>query len=178
MKKNELLKIILSFFILFHLLAVGIYPNPNSVLTQSLSPLIRNYGNQLGLNTTWQFFSPNPGSIRYLEYDVIVENEEDIKIDKYSFPPQEDSSLWKANQGRLFYYSIRMISDTNNIANFLIPYLCRKHPEATSVALKAIDKRIPSMAKARYQGATGFSELQQQVDVPEQELGCERKGAE
>ena len=175
---NKSLPVILSLFIVFHLCSVLLYPNPGSVLYRYVEPLISGYGNQLGLNTTWQFFSPNPGSLRHLEYNVIIESDDDIDIVPFTYPPQNEASLLKANQARLFYYTVRMITHQPHIENHLIPYLCRKHPEATSIALKAIDKKIPSMAKARLLEVDTFSDLHQDLDIPEQEFGCEREGGE
>lgn len=178
MKREGAIKIILSVFLVIHLIAVLLFPNPYSLLNHFFAPLINPYGNQLGLNTTWQFFSPDPGSLRYLEYDVVIESEENIDVQRQTFPPQQDSSLWKANQARIFYYAVRMVSHSDSIGNYLIPYLCRKHPEATSIALKAVDKRIPSMAKARSQKAASFQELHQEMDIPEQEASCRKESEE
>ncbi|MCB0390925.1 MAG: hypothetical protein KDD58_06535 [Bdellovibrionales bacterium] len=172
---NRKITILLSLFIVFHFIAVLLYPNPSSVLYRYLEPIVGAYGNQFGFNTTWQFFSPDPGSLRYIKYNVIIESDDKIDIHKYTFPPQMDPSLLKSNQARLFYYTVRMITHQPNIENFLIPYLCRKHPEATSIALKPIDKKIPTMEKARYQQADSFSDLHQNVYIPEQEFGCQRE---
>ena len=73
---NKVLPIILSLYIVFHLTSVLLYPNPGSVLYRYMEPLISSYGNQFGFNTTWQFFSPNPGSLRYVEYSVIQDRKQ------------------------------------------------------------------------------------------------------
>ena len=140
-----------------------------------MEPLIGSYGNQFGLNTTWQFFSPNPGSLRYLDYNAIIESEDKVDIESYTFPPQGDEVFFKTNQARMFYYMVRMITHSQNIADYLIPYLCRKHPQATSIAIKAVDKQIPTMEKARLQHAEDFSELWREAEIPEQEFGCSRE---
>jgi hypothetical protein len=172
--KAKWLPLILSVFLIYHIVAILLYPNPGSVLYRYLDPVFSAYGNQLGLNTTWQFFSPNPGTFRYLSYDTVIETDDDIDLKSYTFPPQDDSLL-QTNQARLFYFTVRMISHPPNIKKFLVPYLCRKHPEATSIALKAVDKRIPSMAKAKIFAAESFRDMHEEADIPEEEFGCDRE---
>jgi hypothetical protein len=170
MKKNEVVRILISIFIVYHLIAVMLYPNPFSILSRDFSGLFNSYGNLLALNTTWQFFSPNPGAIKYINYDVIKEQDADFNISTFQFPPQDDKHLWKDNKGRLFYFTVRMISSSQNMSQFLIPFLCRKHSDADSIVIKAIEKNIPNIESAKM-GA----ETEDNMNLPEQEYSCERE---
>lgn len=166
------IKNIFSVFIIFHLFAIVLYPNPSSVLARELAPYINWYGNSLGLNTTWQFFSPDPGNIRSIEYQVIVEDEDNIKIFNHKWPP-DDESLFTNNIGRRFYFSLRTILDSYRREMFFIPYLCQVHPEATSITIKAVQELVSSIEKAKIE-SLGYDEIDEPMIVPAQEYGCER----
>ncbi len=173
MLKNRAFQFLLSLFILFHLCAVLLFPNPSSILSRNLSFFFNDYGNLLGLNTTWQFFSPNPGAMKYIDYDVIVEKEDEFDIKNYQFPPQGSQRNLKPNHSRLFYFAVRMVSSGENISRFFIPYLCRKHPEATSIAIKTVEKRILPIERVKL-AQDDLLDEEGDYRLPDQELSCSR----
>ena len=172
---RNLIKILLSLAIIYHLLAVIVFPNPNSILARSLAPLINPYGNTLGLNTTWQFFSPDPGHLRYVSYQVVVETGEDFQLEDFSWPPDNTEGMFTANIGRRFYHAFRTVLTDDKRQNYLVPFLCRKHPQATSIVIKTVNKVIPSIEEMQLESYSKFSDVQKTLPVPSQEYGCERE---
>lgn len=165
-------KIFFSVFILFHLLCIVIFPNPYSVLARSFSSYINPYGNLFGFNTTWQFFSPDPGMLRYIDYQVVEEKDENIQIHDYRWPPL--TSFFSENRARKFYYGLRTALSEEKRKDFFVSFLCRLHPEATSIVIKTVSESIPSMEKMRVSSAKGFSDAVETIGIPMQEFGCER----
>ena len=175
--KRKIAEGLATLFILFHLLAVLVYPNPYSVLARYVQPIINPYGNLFGLNTTWQFFSPDPGQLRHIEYDVIVEDGEEIDFDTHTWPP-DDKNLLQVNRARRFYHAVRTIVAPARAELYLVPFLCRKHPQATSIAIKAIEKRAPSMERAELEGES-FSKMNElSQSLQPQEYFCMREKGE
>ena len=168
-------RLLVSIFLIYHLVAVLLFPNPYSVLARSLQPIFNSYGNLFGLNTTWQFFSPNPGQLRYIEYDVIVETESNIDISHHKWPPQDGSIYFKENLSRRFYHAVRTIMSPQSQEELLVPFLCRKHKNATSIAIKAVQKFVPTLERAKVENADSFSQLLKEIEVTAAEFGCQRE---
>src|SRR5437867_2035354 len=90
--KINFFKIVLSCFIIFHIISVFVLPNPESIVYRNLT-LIPQYGNLFGLNTTWRFFSPNP-LIRLLEYDVFYRDKDgQLQMTSHQYPSMADHEL-------------------------------------------------------------------------------------
>ena len=83
-------KVSLSVFICFHITTMILVANPSSLLSRMAPHFMISYASTLGLNTTWQFFSPNPMGERYLEYEIHTENEPTFDDEQYYhyWPPQ------------------------------------------------------------------------------------------
>ncbi len=147
MKSSLIAKIILSVFVIYHLVAVTLIPNPDSLLTRTLSPLILPYTNTFGLNTPWQFFSPDPSSHVYFEYELSPPDE-NSKISTYRWPPASKEGYLADNYMRLIYHSRYTTSSPDRIDQFLIPWLCRHHPGAREITLRTLSEELISIDKA------------------------------
>lgn len=75
MAKNWV-KILLSLFIVYHLMILIISPNFHSVLGKEFGFLFIKYANTLNISMPWQFFSPDPTKIAYWEYNIEFLNPE------------------------------------------------------------------------------------------------------
>lgn len=140
------LKAGLSVFILFHLTTVIVLANPGSLLAHALSPLVNGYGSTFGLNTTWQFFSPDPGPKLLFQYEF-VRKDGSIDPATYVWPPEAGNKSPFSNYQRLIYYPIRTTSSEERVEKFFIPWLCRQNPSAESVSLSIVAFEVPSMEK-------------------------------
>jgi hypothetical protein len=148
-KKRRILKVLLSLFVVYHIAAVLLMPNPDSFLTQEIGFLFRGYASTLGLNTPWRFFSPEPSSHVYFEYDLMPEGAEG---GAHRWPPASRRGYLADNYMRLIYNSRFVTSSPERIEKFLIPWLCRLHPGTEEVSLRTLSEELVSLQKARLIG--------------------------
>src|SRR3954467_1869488 len=94
-KRNltSILKLVFSLFLLYHLAVIVIMPNPSSLLGRKYSRYLTDYANSLGLNTTWQFFSPGPAPVFYLEYTIEKPGGEEDET-SYQIPERRRASYY------------------------------------------------------------------------------------
>ena len=71
-----------SLFLLWHSLALVVGPAPGSYSMGKVYPIFKPYLQFLQIDTTWGFFSPEPGTGIVLRYDV-----EDSSGREYYFKP-------------------------------------------------------------------------------------------
>ncbi|MGE3759713.1 MAG: hypothetical protein AB7H97_18245, partial [Pseudobdellovibrionaceae bacterium] len=74
-------KVLISVWLVYHMATIILMPNGTSIVGRKYQHLFLNYANSISLNTTWNFFSPDPAHTIYLEYVVFFENDlgEEIK---------------------------------------------------------------------------------------------------
>lgn len=146
---NKLIQIVLSLFLIYHLLAIFILPNFNSILGETVGPYVLKYATTLNISNTWQFFSPNPSMEIFweyeLEYNASVEDslsdeviEKEMKV--YRWPPLTSDEFYRVSFMRKVYHSRNSTQNQKSIRNFLIPWLCKKHPEAKSIFIRTVVK--------------------------------------
>lgn len=152
------MKVAASAALVFHLLAVLIFPNPNSIIFREM-PFLSFYGNLLGLNTTWRFFSPNP-LIRTVEYTVYSydESAETFEASKvWQYPESVEAVGNRETFNRLLNFAM-LAANTAEWANALLgPILCRKHVSADVIALYQVKTEFLPIEKARMMQASGES---------------------
>ena len=172
------MRILLSLFLVYHLIAVVLLPNPYSVVGRVFTPLFTTYASTLGMNTTWQFFSPNPMPHRYLSYtfsssetaeeaDKVIEGEDE---DHY-WPPRDRSQIWRENYNRQVYHSVVTTVLRDKTPTHLIPWLCQRHPGAVSISLYAHAKQLPSIERAKIEGKS-IAEMAEIQDMNLGEFSC------
>jgi hypothetical protein len=156
---QTLLKAFLSLFIVFHIFAVVILPNPESIVNRVLSPIIVPYGSFLGVNTTWRFFSPNP-LVRLLVYEVFSRNADGVLEGKtYRYPRTLQEEGLRETFNRKFSNSMFMMARLEYITDVLRPSLCKWHPEAETIAISMTGRVLSSIEKTKFEGAKTRDEL-------------------
>lgn len=143
-------KILFSIFILFHLAVIIIFPNGSSYLGRA-STLLVPYANILGLNTTWNFFSPDPAHTMFLKYSIRFEDADgnELREPLDGFIPPEKEQIAVDSSKRRFLYAVRfLILDTNRMKVILGPWLCRQNPGASHVKMEQMLEPIPNLDKA------------------------------
>lgn len=144
-------KVCLSLVILFHLLTMVILANGSSWLGRHTQGWSVPYGNIIGINTTWNFFSPDPAHTMFIRYRVSFEddygNETAEPIE--GFIPEEKESVVFDSSKRRFLYAMRfLILDHRRLESIMGPYLCRKFPGAHRVHIEHILQAIPPLDRA------------------------------
>lgn len=149
--KSQTLKFLLSLFIIFHLSVIIILANGGSYLGRSLQKYLLPYANTIGLNTTWNFFSPDPAHTMYIRYvqHFDDENGNEIKESVESYIPAEKEKISIDSSKRRFLYAIRfLLLDTTRMNTILAPWLCKSNPEASSIFIEQIFEAIPGLDRA------------------------------
>lgn len=149
-KATSTLKAIISIFLIFHLMTIVVMANGGSYLGRKLSFLVP-YANSIGLNTTWNFFSPDPAHTMYFRSIVYFEDEngENIKDpEEEYFPPERTNVVIDGTKRRLLYAMRFLMIDTVRIEMLLGPWLCRSHPGSTSLTIEQTIETIPPLDRA------------------------------
>jgi hypothetical protein len=151
-KLQRATKLFLSAFICLQLLTIFICPNPDSIIFRAFYSSIVVYGNLFGLNTTWRFFSPDP-SVRLFEYDAFS-RDSDGKLhgESYRYPKtlaeEPSREIFNRKMNNEMYVVARSMVDKT-----LGPLLCRRHPEAETLAVFMKGRNFPTIEKSVFQGS-------------------------
>ncbi len=135
--------------ILFHFVVILLVPNRDSYINQSFMPVVGPYVNLISMNTAWQFFSPDPGLATYL-YARIQRGSELMAED--NMPPEDDEFLFRTSFNRRVATMRFVGKDPERTRTILIPWLCQKYPEATSVHIDKVVVPVPSLDAVKLGG--------------------------
>ncbi|MFN7454664.1 MAG: hypothetical protein ACK5RO_08385 [Pseudobdellovibrionaceae bacterium] len=173
-------KLLLSLFLIYHVITMVVLANGSSYLGRSLGPWLTPYANSLGLNTTWNFFSPDPAHTMYLRVVVRfldafgVEQKESIEF--YVPPGKEKISLDSGE--RRFLYTMRfMLLDPRRLETVIAPYFCREFPEASEIFIEHILEKIPNLDSAQVSGAGERDVIQANEGMLSQTVSCHNREA-
>lgn len=142
------LRVLLSIFIVYHLIVISVLANGGSFLGRKLGPWISPYGNLFGVNVVWNFFAPDPAHTMYIHYVVhFLDSEEGTQLDPVEgfIPPEKEKIVVNTSKRRFLYAMRSLIFDEKRMKVFLGPFLCRQHPGADSIVIKNILEPIPSL---------------------------------
>lgn len=138
------LRILLSVFICYQLLAAIVLANGSSFLGRAMDPWIRTYANLFAFNVTWNFFAPDPAHTMYIHYFVHFDDESQEPFEGY-IPPEKEQIVIDSSRRRFLYAMRFMIIDENRLKVILGPFLCRQHPGASMVRITNILEPIPNL---------------------------------
>jgi hypothetical protein len=150
MKTQVLLKAFLSVWLIYHLANVIVLGNGGSIAARRLEPYLLPYSNTLGINSTWNFFSPDPAHTMYFEYRIRFENEkgDTIKEPIEGFlPPEKRQLVLNSSERRLLYAMRFLIIEPSRLQNIMAPWLCRKYPGASEISIRHYVYSIPNLDK-------------------------------
>lgn len=125
-------------------------PLISSIIGRRIGPYVIPYANILGLNATWEFFSPDPPAPLYFDYTIYFEDEEGNEVAPSidgTFPEGGLEFTNNPNKIRL-KTSVRLLAmSQGKTDSIFISYLCRQHPKATRVYLKPVIELLPPIEK-------------------------------
>ncbi len=150
MKKT--IRVIFLIYIFYHLVVIVLMPNPTSLFSRQWGCFIAPYANTIGMNQTWEFFSPDPPTPFYFNYSVHFENlsgeEIEPSIESY-FPEWRTQPTNHPNKIRL-KTTVRFLALREDSAgNAFALYLCRKYPKATRVIVRSTFEFVPPLEKVK-----------------------------
>ncbi len=147
-KPKMALQILLSILICFHLIAILVLPNNSSFLGRSLDRWLTPYGNLFGFQVAWNFFAPDPAHTMYIHYFVhfdSAEGEEPKETIEGYIPPEKEEIVIDSSKRRFLYAMRFMIIDEKRLKVILGPFLCRRHPGASSIRVENILEPIQNL---------------------------------
>ena len=151
--------------------------NGSSFLGRYLGQYYFAVANTIGVNTTWNFFSPDPAHIMYIRY--IVHFDDDYgnptqESKEYFYPEQKDGSDFSMDVRRQNYMMRFLALDSERISKFFIPWICKKNPGATQVQFEIIINHIPSLDKVITLQDTPYAELLTTDEINQNVYTCEK----
>jgi hypothetical protein len=173
------LKVILSFFIIYHLATVTILPMGSGLLIRELGRYFVPYANLFQLNTTWQFFSPGPSPIFYLEYTYLFETDDGGETESEpNLLPERRTGFGYSDFYNRRLFSMRFFSlNEQRLVRYLVPWLCRQNEKATSVSVRQKFGQIQSVERARTgRDLESFSDMAEPMNFPSSTHSCPRDG--
>jgi len=142
------LKSIALIFIGLHLIVILILPNVNSYAARHWMPtFLISYANQVGLNSTWNFFSPEPAHTMYYEYQIFL-NDDSVDPVIGFIPPQKKDVVTHSSDRRMLYAMRYFLLDSRRVERILIPFLCRKFPDSSRISIRHYLFQLPSLEQA------------------------------
>jgi hypothetical protein len=149
--------------------------NGSSFLGRKLGFIYTPVANSIGLNTTWNFFSPDPAHTMYLKYRILFKdeygNEKKEAIEKFFPADAEDNNFWP-NHRRLTYVMRFLAIDSNRIQNFLVPWICKQNPEATDIQTEMLLYRIPALDVVSTLKQENYNEMLNQEQINQMTYAC------
>ncbi|OFZ31964.1 MAG: hypothetical protein A2622_12055 [Bdellovibrionales bacterium RIFCSPHIGHO2_01_FULL_40_29] len=146
---NKISKLIAGFVFFYIVAMIVVLGNGSSFMGRYFQDFFNPIANSIGLNTTWNFFSPDPAQTMYLRYFVIFEDEYgNTTADTVEgfYPKSKDlGGDFRLDKKRDSYAMRFLAVDPYRIEVFFTPWLCRKNPGATKVQVELIVNRIPSL---------------------------------
>lgn len=174
----RVLKSFLSIFLVYHLLAISILPMGKGLLIRELGRHFYTYANIFGLNTTWQFFSPGPSPIFYLEYSFTYPEAADgsIEMSEPKLLPEKRVGFGVSDFYSRRLYSMRFLSlDEGRLEKYLAPWFCKQDLRAESVTVRQKFGEIQNVERHRGDDdVEGFSEMSDAHDLPPKTFRCVR----
>lgn len=145
--KSARARLLVSFFLLFHLFGVVTTPNRMSFLTQTLAPVYYPYLSLLGLYSTWSFFAPEP-FYAPVHIDYKIERHGGMPVEG-RFPPAENPYAFRDRFNRRISLTRQVIGTEGNIRGMFMNWLCHEYPGLDSAQLWAVMATIPSLEQVK-----------------------------
>ncbi len=172
------LKLILSVWIIYHVFCIVVLPDGSSFLGRYFEPVMLPYANTLGINTTWNFYSPDPANTMYFSYSVHFENDqgEELKpsIQEY-LPPEKDQIVTDSSKRRLLYAMRFLALDPHRLQVLMAPWICREYEGATRIYISHVVERIPSLDEVMSRENESVADLRVKEKSPGMQYNCKSK---
>ncbi|HET7747216.1 MAG TPA: hypothetical protein VFM29_07935 [Vicinamibacteria bacterium] len=162
MAKPALARIAASLLIANHLLVIVLYPNQGFYLTERLAGWLRPYASLLGVNSTWIFFAPHPGSPIYFEYEL------DLPGGGRGVFPAPGPYAFRQMHDRRIAFALG--SQNGHVRDMLRGWICRQAPGARRMSLRLVTVPPPSIEEVE----AGFrlNDLTRRRTLSTEELAC------
>ena len=146
---NKTKKFFFTSLFFYFVAMIIVFGNGSSFLGRYFQSVFNPVANTIGLNTTWNFFSPDPAHTMYLKYYVLFEddygNETADTIIGYYPDSKDQGDDFRLDKKRDSYAMRFLAVDPYRIETFFTPWICRKHPTAKKLQVELFVNRIPTL---------------------------------
>lgn len=146
----NLFKKVFIVFCIYHSVVMVMMPNSASIVGRKAGSYFAPYANLIGLNGTWEFFSPDPPQPLFFDYRIYFENSngEEVKptIQAY-FPEWKIDRTLHPNHIRL-KNTVRFFAlNQKAMEGAFVSWLCRRYQGATRVKINEIMEPVETIDK-------------------------------
>jgi hypothetical protein len=135
-------------FCVYHFVVMVMMPNSASIVGRKAGRYFAPYANLIGLNGTWEFFSPDPPQPLFFDYRVYFENSngEEVKPSvKAYFPEWKIDRTLHPNRIRM-KNAVRFFAlNQKAVEVAFVGWLCRKYEGATRVNINEIMEPVETL---------------------------------
>lgn len=166
-------RFLLGLIFVYFISLMVVMGNGASFLGYYLSPIYLPVASTIGLNTTWNFFSPDPAHKMTMRVTLIKSDgsEDNLIYPKISENGEFDFDL----RHRRFSYVIRfLIMDMAKIEGFFAPWICRQYPDTERLYIQTEIEKIPALQKAVTFKDSIFNDLLEKQLVSEVSFDCSK----
>lgn len=178
MKKAALpFKVFLSLWVVYNIFTMMVMPNVGAYLGRSSAKFITPYANTVGLNATWNFFSPDPAHTMYIQYLVHFDDPFGVELKEPFqgfFPAEKNQAVREVSRKRDIYAMRFMIIEPKRLRMLFGPWLCRQHPGASSVTMEHIIETVPPLDQVLVLKEDSVRDLSQELKYIREEYFCNR----
>lgn len=172
---KKIFKIVLVLVFFYQLGIIIIMANGSSFLGRSVGHFFSPVANAINLNTTWNFFSPDPAHTMYIRYKVYYYNDQgdEVKEPLEKFFPEEKNSFARNQTSRRFLYAMRFfVLDPRKLETIFIPWLCKKEPEASRIQVEYVIEQVPPLDEAVTHANTSVEDMIDKLKYLKTSLDC------
>lgn len=174
-KVSLLFKAFLSLWILYNIFTMLVMPNVGAYFGRISSRFITPYANTVGLNASWNFFSPDPAHVMYIRYHINYTDAEGNPTKEAFegyFPPEKNQAVRSLFKKRELYVMRFMVIDPKRLKIFMGPWLCRQYPGASSVDMEHVIETVPPLDQVVAFKDEGVKDMSQEVQYTRETVSC------
>lgn len=177
MKKGILtLKVILSVWIVYNIATMVVMPNAGSFFGRKYGHIFAPYANSVGLNASWNFFSPDPAHTMYIKYFVEftgADGEPTQESILGYFPEEKNQMVLDTNRRRELYVMRFMMIGQNRLQGLFAPWLCKKHPGATNIHIEQVIETVAPLDEVLLAKEETVKELSKEIQYANFDYHCD-----
>jgi hypothetical protein len=154
------------------LTCIVVFPLQNSILNRYVPWPLYSFANTAFLSMPWRFFSPEPAGPLFIDVVAVV-RKEGVAERELAHVEYPDPSLRAPIMEQFFrnaYWARAATADSERTRRLFVPFICRRFPGATHVAVQRRWADHPSLERARLMG--GADEARATQDLPVEEVSC------
>lgn len=174
-KAKPLFKALLSLWIVYNILTMLVMPNVAAYFGRVTSRFLTPYANTVGLNASWNFFSPDPAHTMYIRYTIryldTEGNETKESVEGY-FPKEKNKGIPEMSRKRELYAMRFMVIDPKRLRLFLGPWLCKQYPGSTSIEMEHVIETVPPLDQVVTLKDESLKDLSQELQYIREFYSC------